>query len=73
MVAYVVDGEILNNIFGDISEPIDKIEVINEESWLEKLFKKTNIFGRIYSFFDGLDNHSIDSVIKGLEKEENKK
>ena len=68
MTAYVVDGEILNNIFGDISTPIDKLEIINKESIWEKIFKKASPAGNIYGLIDGLKNHSIETVIDGLEE-----
>ena len=33
MTAYIVDGEILNMIFGGISAPIDRVEVLQRYSW----------------------------------------
>jgi hypothetical protein len=33
MTAYIVDGEILNMIFGGVSAPIDRVEVLQRYSW----------------------------------------
>lgn len=33
MTAHIVDGEILNMIFGGISAPIDRVEVLQRYSW----------------------------------------
>lgn len=47
MVAYIVEGEILNNIFGGISSPTDSV------AWWKIISRITN----------SVDNHGMDAVI----------
>lgn len=55
MTVFVVEGELLNNIFGPISNPIDNLIYLptQHKSWYP-------------SITDSLDNHGMESVKKGV-------
>ena len=60
MTAYIVRGEILNNIFGLISVPIDKMEYLPtqyESKWCDGIIKRTK---------NSVKNHSMAAVISAL-------
>ena len=60
MTAYIVKGEILNNIFGLISAPIDKMEYLPTQHTSKWYY--TNIERTINS----VKNHMMDAVISAL-------
>lgn len=66
MTAYIVDGEILNNIFWIISEPIDKLEIVNKEPRFQKILKSAF---PIYWLIDSYIKHDMYSVVKNLGKD----
>ena len=60
MVAYIVNGEILNNIFGSISAPIDKLEYLptqHTSKWYYTTVERT---------INSVKNHMMDAVISAL-------
>ena len=63
--AYIVDGEILNSIFAPISKEIDESQIINKESFWEKLSKITSL-GRIYDVVDSFLDHGVETMISSL-------
>ncbi len=65
MTAYIVEGEILNKIFGVISTPIDEKEALKKDNFWIKLLKLTPP-GQIYDLVESLFDHSIDVVIESL-------
>ena len=65
MTAYIVKGEILNNIFGLISAPIDKVKYLKEPFW--KSVIKTFISVPALELVDSINKHSMDTVIELLE------
>ena len=73
MTAYIVDGEILNEIFEDVSTPIGRVEKIGEKDTIKKIFDITpsdkNAAEIIYSIY----RHSINKVIKELSEGEDTK
>ena len=66
MTTYVVEGEILNKVFGIISTPIDDYKTIKKDSLVGKLLKSTTI-GQLYDLIESFFDHSIGTVIKSLE------
>ncbi|WP_225969212.1 RHS repeat domain-containing protein, partial [Treponema pedis] len=63
MSAYIVRGEILNNIFGGLSKPIDK-KIMLPIPWSSVGFNL--LLGR-RNIISSINNHSMSSVIKGME------
>ena len=59
MTAYIVKGEILNNIFGLISAPIDKMEYLPSQH----TSKWYDVVGQLD---DSIKNHQMDAVISAL-------
>ena len=59
MTAYIVKGEILNNIFGLISAPIDKMEYLPTQ-YTSKWY---DVVGQID---DSIKNHQMEAVISAL-------
>ncbi len=70
--AYVVDGEALNNIFGDTT-PSGDAEILAPKSALKKITEIVSSGADIPEFFDSIYRHSIKKVIKELKKEEKNK
>ena len=62
---YIVKGKILNNVFGLISAPIDKVKYL-KEPFLKSTIKNF-ISGPGLNLADSINKHSIDTVIKLLE------
>ena len=65
MTAYIVEGEILNKVFGVVSTPIDEKETLKEDSFWIKLLKSTPI-GQIYDLVESFSDHSMETVIESL-------
>ena len=65
MIAYIVKGEFLNNIFGGISVPIDEVYYLKEPTW--KSIVKSFLGSPALWIADSVDKHSIDTVIELLE------
>lgn len=64
MSAYIVKGEILNNTFGALSKPIDKTIMLPSplaSVGLNILLGQRNIISAV-------NNHSMSSVINGMER-----
>lgn len=70
--AYVVDGEALNNIFGDTT-PSGDAEILAEKSALKKITEIVSSGTDISELLDSINRHSIKKVIEELKKEEKKK
>ena len=73
MTAYIVDGEILNEIFGDVSTPIGNVEKIGEKSTLRKIAEGISSSKNIYEIIDSIYRHTMTKVLKELSEEENAK
>lgn len=73
MTAYVVDGEALNNIFGDTPTPSGDVEILAKKSALKKITEIVSSSTDISELLDSINRHSIKKVIKELKKEEKKK
>ena len=61
MTAYIVHDEILNQLFGLISVPIDDVEYLGEP------IRYKNMMGPIYNTVEGVKRHQMDYVIELLD------
>ena len=63
MIAYIVEGEVLSDIFGPISAPIDEVEYLNSFFCSSEM----DLFaGPLFGFVLSVIKHSMDTVIELL-------
>nr|WP_235715905.1 hypothetical protein [Acetivibrio cellulolyticus] len=67
MTAYIVKGEILNNIFGSVSKPIGKVVYLPNQNktpwWVQGLSRD------VVNLSNSIQNHLMGSVKKALKEE----
>ena len=68
MTAYIVEGEVLDSIFGSFSDSIYDKVFIKEDGVGVKMLKQTSA-GRVYNLVESFFDHSMRTVIRSLKRE----